>query len=204
MLAGCFTTYGQALNNGGPIAISIAWPVICAIILLGVALPMSGVGDADLRWHLLLGIEAGRPTLGLVHGWFNLIGLVVACASVVYVSAIFLVTLLGLMNVDFVFNFSSTNAHYLAHVEFAMFGVILIVHGLINVFRSHPVSLFTNVSVWWHVIGVAVIVVIRSPARRITIGELRLHTHDQQFWGFSGGSTHGGFFCFMCFRSGSC
>ncbi|HEY2960305.1 MAG TPA: hypothetical protein VGM21_19185, partial [Actinomycetota bacterium] len=29
ILAGCFTTYGQAWNNGGPIAISIGWPLIC-------------------------------------------------------------------------------------------------------------------------------------------------------------------------------
>ena len=30
VFAGCFTTYGQAFNNGGPVAISIAWPVISA------------------------------------------------------------------------------------------------------------------------------------------------------------------------------
>src|SRR4051794_41427938 len=34
VLAGCFTTYGQAWNNGGPIAISWGWPVICGLILL--------------------------------------------------------------------------------------------------------------------------------------------------------------------------
>ncbi len=28
VLAGCFTIYGQAWNFGGPIAISIGWPVI--------------------------------------------------------------------------------------------------------------------------------------------------------------------------------
>jgi hypothetical protein len=28
VLAGCFTTYGQAFNNGGPVDISIGWPVI--------------------------------------------------------------------------------------------------------------------------------------------------------------------------------
>ena len=33
VLAGCFTTYGQAFNNGGPIAISWGWPIICALIL---------------------------------------------------------------------------------------------------------------------------------------------------------------------------
>ena len=29
VLAGCFTVYGQAWNNGGPIAISWGWPIIC-------------------------------------------------------------------------------------------------------------------------------------------------------------------------------
>ena len=43
---------------------------------------------------------------------------------------------------------------------FALFLIILIAHGLINVFSSHLVSLFNGISVWWHVIGVAVIVVI--------------------------------------------
>ncbi len=40
VLAGCFTTYGQAWNNGGPIAISWGWPIICGLILL-VAFSMS-------------------------------------------------------------------------------------------------------------------------------------------------------------------
>ena len=35
-------------------------------------------------------------------------------------------TLLGLYNVNFVFNFASTNVHYTAHVVFAMFVVILV------------------------------------------------------------------------------
>src|SRR3954466_10986963 len=40
VLAGCFTIYGQAWNFGGPIAISIGWPVI-ALIILTVAFSMS-------------------------------------------------------------------------------------------------------------------------------------------------------------------
>ena len=43
---------------------------------------------------------------------------------------------------------------------FALFALILIIHGLINVFSSHLVSMFTNISVWWHVLGVAAIVII--------------------------------------------
>src|SRR5947209_14875623 len=61
VLAGCFTTYGQALNNGGPIAISIAWPIICGVILLGVALPMSELASA-------------MPTSGGIYYWASKLG----------------------------------------------------------------------------------------------------------------------------------
>ncbi len=165
VLAGCFTTYGQALNNGGPIAISIAWPVI-SLLILCVAFSMSELASAYptaggiYYWASRL----GGPGWGWFTGWFNLIGLVAVVASVVYVSATFLMNLLGLYNVHFIFNFAKaaagTDVHYSAHVNFALFVAILIMHGMINVFSSHLVSLFNNVSVWWHVIGVAIIVVL--------------------------------------------
>ena len=42
VLAGCFTTYYQAWNNGGPIAISWGWPMISIFILIiGSACPSS-------------------------------------------------------------------------------------------------------------------------------------------------------------------
>ena len=34
ILAGCFTTFAQAWNNGGPVAISIGWPIIATLILI--------------------------------------------------------------------------------------------------------------------------------------------------------------------------
>src|SRR4051794_20934218 len=34
ILAGCLTTYGQAWNNGGPVAISWGWPLISIPILI--------------------------------------------------------------------------------------------------------------------------------------------------------------------------
>ena len=68
VLAGCFTTYGQAWNNGGPIAISWGWPIICGLILL-VAFSMSELVSA---YPTAGGIyywasDARRPALGLVH-----------------------------------------------------------------------------------------------------------------------------------------
>ena len=165
VLAGCFTTYGQAFKNGGPIAISIAWPLISVLILF-VAFSMSELASAfpTAGGIYYWASKLGGAGWGWFTGWFNLIGLVAVVASVVYVSATFLMFLLGLYNVHFIFNFakaaSFSNVHYSAHVNFALFGAIIIMHGLINVFSSHLVSLFNNISVWWHVIGVAVIVVL--------------------------------------------
>jgi amino acid transporter len=161
VLAGCFTSYGQAFNNGGPIAISIGWPVISCFILC-VAFSMSELASAYptaggiYYWASRLG-GAGW---GWFTGWFNLIGLVAVVASVDYAAASFLSALLSLYNVNFVFNFASTNPHYAAHVVFAMFALILLAHGLINIFSGHLVSIFNGVSVWWHVIGVAIIIVL--------------------------------------------
>ena len=161
VLAGCFTTYGQAWNNGGPVAISIGWPVI-SLLILTVAFSMSELASAmpTAGGIYYWASKLGGPGWGWFTGWFNLIGLVAVVASVDYVCASFLNSLLGLYGVNFIFNFASTNVHYTAHVIFALFALIVIVHGLINVFSSHLVSLFNNISVWWHVIGVAVIIVI--------------------------------------------
>jgi amino acid transporter len=161
VLAGCFTSYGQAFNNGGPVAISIGWPVI-SLLVLCVAFSMSELASAfpTAGGIYFWASRLGGAGWGWFTGWFNLIGLVAVVASVDYAAASFLQYLLGLFNVDFIFNFTSTNVHYDAHVVFALFALILLLHGLINVFSGHLVSIFNGVSVWWHVAGVAVIVLI--------------------------------------------
>ena len=45
VLAGYFTNFGFAWNSGGPIAISIGWPVLCAFVLL-VAFSMAELTSA--------------------------------------------------------------------------------------------------------------------------------------------------------------
>ncbi|HEX3873093.1 MAG TPA: amino acid permease [Solirubrobacteraceae bacterium] len=161
VLAGCFTTYGQAFNDGGPVAISIGWPVISVFILM-VAFSMSELASAfpTAGGIYYWASKLGGAGWGWFTGWFNLVGLVAVVASVDYAAASFLQALLASYNLHFVFDFTSSNVKYNAHVVFGLFALILVVHGLINVFSSHLVSLFNAVSVWWHVIGVAVIVVI--------------------------------------------
>src|SRR5271167_2584555 len=134
ILAGCFTTYGAALKDGGPIGISIAWPLIC-VLVLAVAVSMAELASA---YPTAGGIyywasKLGGPGWGWFTGWFNLVGLIAVVASVDYAAATFMQALLGLYEVNFIFNFTSTNVKYVAHVIFALMVVILIVGGLINV-----------------------------------------------------------------------
>jgi amino acid transporter len=192
VLAGCFTTYGQALKNGGPIAISIAWPLISVLILM-VAFSMSELASAmpTAGGIYYWASKLGGAGWGWFTGWFNLIGLIAVVASVDYVCASFLMNLLGLYNVHFIFNFTKaaafSNVHYSAHVNFALFAFLLVVHGLINVFSSHLVSIFNGVSVWWHVIGVAVIVVllIAVPSHHASLSYVFGHRANKS--GFSHG-----------------
>ncbi|HEX8105500.1 MAG TPA: amino acid permease [Solirubrobacteraceae bacterium] len=159
ILAGCFTTYQQAWNNGGPIAISWGWPLISIAILI-IAFCMSELVSAyptagGIYWW---SAELGGPAWGWFTGWFNLIGLIAVVASVDYAAATFASTLFNLWSLDLGFiNFA--DAASLSEI-FVVFALILILHALINIYSSHLVAMFNNISVWWHVIGVAVIIAI--------------------------------------------
>ncbi|MCU0258234.1 MAG: amino acid permease, partial [Solirubrobacteraceae bacterium] len=158
VLAGCFTTYGQAWNNGGPVVISWGWPIIVALILT-VAFSMAELASSyptagAIYWW---SAKLGGPAWGWFTGWFNLIGLVAVVASVDYAAATFLNALLGLYGVSiFGMNFED-GVHILAET-FVLFSLILLVHMAINIFSSPLVARINSVSVWWHVLGVAVII----------------------------------------------
>jgi amino acid transporter len=158
VLAGCFTTYFVAWNNGGPIAISWGWSIICGLILL-VAFSMS---ELVSKYPTAGGIyywssNLGGKTWGWFTGWFNLIGLVGIVASVVYASAQFLNALLGLYGLDIGFaNFG--DAEHVLLETFCLYALILGLHSLINIYSSPLVARLNDISVVWHVLGVAVII----------------------------------------------
>jgi amino acid transporter len=161
VLAGPFTTFSQAWLNGGPVAISIGWPVISVFVLM-VGFSMAELASA---YPTAGGIYYWSYKLGGIRwawftGWFNLIGLVAIVASVDYACATFLNFLLSLYGLHFIFNFATTNIQSGLDHTFALFALILFLHGSFNVFSSQLVSLFNRISVWWHVLGVAVIVVL--------------------------------------------
>jgi amino acid transporter len=160
ILAGCFTTYGQAWNNGGPIAISWGWPLISIPILI-IGFCMSELVSAyptagGIYWWAS---KLGGATYGWFTGWFNLVGLVAVTASVDYGAAIFLNAVLGLYGVNLLGMDFGDSAHVLSET-FVLFALILTLHTVVNIAGSHFVARLNSVSVWWHVIGVAIIIAV--------------------------------------------
>jgi amino acid transporter len=154
ILAGCFTTFGQAWNNGGPIAISLGWPLISLFILI-IGFCMSELVSAyptagGIYWWAA---TMGKPVHGWFTGWLNLIGLVAVTASVDYGCATFLnLSLNALLGTE---SWAGT-----LEQAFILFVIILVLHGLINIFGHSVINTLQNVSVWWHVFGAAAVVLI--------------------------------------------
>ena len=91
VLAGTFTTFAFAWQNGGPIAVSIGWPVLCFFVLM-VAFSMA---ELTSRYPTAGGPywwahDLGGKGWSWMTGWFNIVGLVGIVASVGYGCAIFL------------------------------------------------------------------------------------------------------------------
>jgi amino acid transporter len=160
VLAGTFTTFSFAWQNGGPIAVSIGWPVLCFFVL------MVGFSMAELTskyptaggpywWAHALGGKGWS----WMTGWFNIVGLLGIVASVAYGAALFLNALLGLYGVDiFGMNFGDS-AHVLSET-FALFLIILVFVTALNVFADPLLALLNNLSVGVHLVGVAIIIAL--------------------------------------------
>src|SRR5438034_10469998 len=68
VLAGCFTTYYQGWNNGGPVAISWRWPILSVFILI-IASCMSEPASA---FPTAAALSWGASKLGgTVWGWLT-------------------------------------------------------------------------------------------------------------------------------------
>jgi len=152
ILAGCFTTFGQAWNNGGPIAISWGWPIISLLILV-IGLTLSELVSAyptsgGIYWWAS---KMGGPAAGFYTGWLNLIGLLAVTASVAYGCATFLDLTLSTLSPAWAEGYSLTRV-------FLLFVGIMSVAALLNIFSGHLMAVINNVSVWWHVGGVAVVI----------------------------------------------
>src|ERR671914_1353076 len=158
VLAGTFTTFAFAWQNGGPIAASIGWPVLCALVLM-VAFSMA---ELTSRYPTAGGpywwaYDLGGKGWSWMTGWFNIVGLVGIVSSVAYGAATFLNATLGLYAVD-ILGVNFADGEHILSETWLLFFLILVVYTLVNIFGDRILALADNISVGWHVLGVAVII----------------------------------------------
>ena len=186
ILAGCFTTFGQAWNNGGPIAISLGWPLISLFILI-IGLCMSELVSAyptsgGIYWWAS---KLGGAKAGYYTGWLNLIGLLAVDASVAYGCATFF---------DLTFSTFSESwaAGYSLNRVFLLFLVVLVVAALVNIYGGHLMATMNNISVWWHVFGALAIILILVflPKTHMSVSDV-FSMRVNNSGGLAGGETSG-------------
>ncbi len=152
ILSGCLTLYKYGLTTGGPAVIVWGWPVV-GLFTLVVGLAMAEVCSSYptagglYYWSAKLARSNG-PAWSWFTGWFNFLGQVAVTAGVDFGLASFLNAFLDLQ-----FSFASTPGHTVL-----LLGIVLLLHALLNVRGVKLVSLLNDVSVWWHIVGVIVIV----------------------------------------------
>ena len=160
ILAGCLTSYYIAFESGGPVAVTWGWLIVglfSTIIALGMAEIASSFPTAGGLYYWAS--KLGSPGWGWATGWFNLIGQIAVTAAIGYGLSTFATVLFddlfsfeNHMNSWFGFDYNET--------VYALYGVFLLVACLINVFDVRITSLLNTVSAYWHMVGVAVIVIV--------------------------------------------
>jgi amino acid permease (GABA permease) len=169
ILSGCLTLYAFGMNTGGPAVIVWGWPFV-GVMTLFVGLAMAEVCSSFptagglYYWSAKLA-KSNAPAWSWFTGWFNFLGQVAVTAGIDFGAAFFLNAFLA-ETVSF-----DTRAWH----TILLFGLILLLHGALNTRGIRLVAMLNNVSVWWHIAGVVLIVAVLAVAP---------HAHHHQSAGF--------------------
>jgi amino acid permease (GABA permease) len=180
ILSGCLTLYGYGMNTGGPVLIVWGWPFV-GMMTLFVGLAMAEVCSSFptagglYYWSAKLARPEHAAVWSWFTGWFNFLGQVAVTAGIDFGAAFFLNALLAIQ-----WNFDTRPWHTIV-----LFGGILILHGLLNSFGVRLVALLNNVSVWWHIIGVLLIVgvLLIAPSHHQSASYVFTHYVNNTGWG---------------------
>lgn len=180
ILAGCITSYGIALNSGGPSTIVLGWAIV-GVMVTCVALAMAEVCS---RYPTAGGLYFWAGELAKTNkrawawfvGWFNFMGEIAVTAAIDFGCA---TTWMAFMKITW-------GVEVTAQRTFLLFMAIIIVHALLNTFGVNLVSLLSSVSAWWHVVGVLIIVgaLWIMPDHHQSVGWTLTGWHNSTGWEF--------------------
>ena len=147
ILTGAVTLYGYGLDMGGPLEMTLGWP-LATLFTLTVAASMaelcSAYPTAGAMYHWAA--DLGGAGAGWLVAWLNIFGLIAAQAAINYSCAQFVLPFL---------NLPSTACNL-----WLMFAFILITQGALNHYGVRLVAILNDLSVSIHIIGVVVLVAV--------------------------------------------
>lgn len=160
ILTGAVVLYGYGLKLAGPVINTVGWPVV-SLLTLCVAASMAEITSAWPTagglyfWAFRLG---GRGTAWLV-AWLNMVGQVTITAGVNVGAAIYIIGAVvraaGLPPETKVPVFGTVSSWYF---QLFVMSLLMVPQVLINVFGIRLTARLSRVSVYWHIGGVAFIV----------------------------------------------
>src|SRR5712691_6444491 len=143
VLTGAVTLYGHGLRYGGPLEMTLGWPLV-SLLTLPVAASLAQLASsyptagALYHWAAILG---GRGA-GFFTAWLNCIGQFAITAAVDYGLAAFVVDMLGLDQ----------------RRVLPVYAALLLSHAVLNHLGVRLVGALNDLSAWVHLAGVAVLV----------------------------------------------
>ena len=151
ILAGCLTSYVIAYGQGGPVAVTWGWLLVGLMSTL-VALAMAEIASAYPTAGGLYywASKLGSPAWGWFTGWFNLVGQIAVTAAIGYGLAIFGTSLLNLL-----FDYPNTKGYV-----YLLYAIMLLAAGVLNLMKITVTAMLNTISAYWHMAGVALIVLI--------------------------------------------
>ena len=160
ILAGCLTSFSVGFEHGGPSSIIWGWLLVglmATIISLAMAEIASAYPTAGGLYYWAS--KLGSPGWGWATGWFNLIGQVAVTAAIGYGLATFGAVFLEFKfsyyaQMDDLFGASANASIYLLYAFFMLCACI------INLFKIKITAGLNTISAYWHMVGVAFIVVV--------------------------------------------
>jgi amino acid transporter len=189
ILAGCLTSFAVGFEHGGPSSIIWGWLLVglmATIISLAMAEIASAYPTAGGLYYWAS--KLGSPGWGWATGWFNLIGQVAVTAAIGYGLATF-----GAVLLDFWFDYYArmddwfgASANASIYILYALF---MIAACAINFFHIRITAGLNTISAYWHMVGVAfiVLVLIIVPDRHQSLSYVFTETVNNS--GFGDGTT---------------
>src|SRR2546427_321927 len=162
ILSGCVTLFYLVPTTVGFAAASIGWPLITifvVIVALGMAELASAYPTAGGLYYWAS--KLGGPGWGWYTGWFNLIGQFAITAGIDYGAAVTIDTLLHAWfpAVPAILGSVTSIDPATQWVTLLIYAFVLALHALLNIFGVRIVAFLNDLSVWWHIVGVVLIVV---------------------------------------------